>query len=142
MAEEKPGQSLAQRLKAGIEKAEEEERRTALARQRQEASARQRRIALMGDLEAFGRAIGHLRITHRWGTLTLRYGTRAIRFKASGADIGITGEGLEGTWCCRFEPTLGKWFLQITDGFGHSERLLMFDAGLARLMERGLQLKG
>lgn len=137
---EKPGGTLAEQLKAQIEHAEAEERQAALSRQRQESSARQRRVALMGDLEAFGRAVGHLRISHRWGTLTLRYRSRAIRFKADGAEVVVTGDGLAGSWRCLFEPTLSRWALQITDSFGHSERLLLFDAGLARLMSTGLQL--
>ena len=137
---EKPGSSLAEELKARIEQAEAEERAAAVSRQRQESTARQRRIALMGDLEAFGRAIGHLRISHRWGSLTLRYRDRSIRFKASGSDVMVTGDGLSGRWCCLFEPTLGRWVLQLTDPLGHRQRILLFDAGLARLMSTGLRL--
>ena len=140
MAEEKPGKELAERLKAGIEKTAAKEQRTALTRQRQESTERQRRIALMGDLEAFGRVVGHFRITHRWGSLTLRYQGRTLRFKADGAEVVITGDGLEGAYRCLFEPTLSKWVLQVTDTFGHSERVLLFDAGLTRLMSQGLRL--
>ena len=84
MSEEKPGSALAERLKAGIEEAEAEKRRSALDRERQESSAKQRRSALMSDLESFGQAIAHLRITHRWGALILRYQSRSLRFKADG----------------------------------------------------------
>ena len=140
MAEEKPGKALAERLRAGIERAEAEERRTALARQQQASSAKQRRVALMGDLEAFARAIGHLRITHRWGTLTLRYQKHSLRFKASGGEVAVSGDQLSGEWRCRFEPTLSKWVLQIAGPLSHAERLLLFDAGLERLMTQGLRL--
>lgn len=140
MAEEKPGRALAERLKAGIEQAEAEERRSALERQRHESSAKQRRVALMGDLEAFGRAIEHLRVIHRWGTLTLRYQSRTLRFKAAGGEVVVTGDDLPGTWRCRFEPTLHKWVLQVADGIGSPERILLFDAGLARLMSTALRL--
>jgi hypothetical protein len=139
VAEEKPGSTLAEQLKARIEQEQEEARQAALTRQRRESTARQRRIALMGDLEAFGRAVGHLRISHRWGTLTLRYGSSALRFKADGAEVVVTGEGLEGDWRCLFEPTLSRWVLQISGSTG-SERILLFDAGLARLMSAGLGL--
>ena len=141
MGEEKPGRSLAERLKAGIEQAVEDESQAALARQRRETSARQRRIALMGDLEAFGRAVGHIKITHRWGTLTFRFQGCSLRFKADGGAIVITGEDLAGSHRCLFEETLGKWALHSTDAFGVTDRILMFDAGLARLMARGLHLK-
>lgn len=137
---EKPGSTLAEQLKAQIEQAEVEAHEAAERRRHQESTARQRRVALMGDLEAFGRAIGHLRISHRWGSLTLRYRSRSIRFKASGSDVVVTGDGLSGRWCCLFEPTLGRWILQLTDPLGHSERILLFDAGLARLMSTGLHL--
>ena len=140
MAEEKPGSALAERLKAGIEEEEASKRRSALERQRQESSAKQRRIALMGDLEAFGRAIEHLRITHRWGSLTLRYQSRMLRFKAAGGEVVVSGDDLTGTWRCLFEPALRKWVLQVTDDIGHSERILLFDAGLARLMSTALRL--
>ncbi|MFT5684656.1 MAG: hypothetical protein ACI8RZ_005600 [Myxococcota bacterium] len=137
---EKPGLTLAEQLKAQIERSEAEEQQAALSRQRQESSAKQRRVALMGDLEAFGQAVGHLRISHRWGTLTLRYRGRAIRFKADGGDVVVSGDDLTGGWRCLFEPTLSRWVLQMTDSFGHSERILLFDAGLARLMSVGLRL--
>lgn len=140
MSEEKPGSALAERLKAGIEEAEAEKRRSALDRERQESSAKQRRSALMSDLESFGQAIAHLRITHRWGALILRYQSRSLRFKADGGELVVTGDELTGTWRCRFEPTLGKWVLEVTDGLGGAERVVLFDAGLARLMSTALRL--
>ena len=143
MAKEKPGSpgsALAERLRAGIEEAEAEKRRSALERQRQESSAKQRRIALMGDLEAFGRAVEHLRITHRWGTLTLRYQSRSLRFKAAGGEVVVSGDNLAGAWRCMFEPELRKWVLEVTKDTGTSERIMLFDAGLARMMSTALGL--
>ncbi len=139
MSEKTPGAELAARLKRNIEREEAEASRQAADRRRQEASARQRRIALMGDLETFGRAVGHLRVSHRWGTLTLRYLDRSLRFKAAGSEVYVTGERLQGRWCCLFEATLARWVLQREDG-AKRERVLLFDAGLAALIEEGLGL--
>ena len=94
MDESRPGRNLAVRLRAGIEKQAREENERALERRRVESNSRQRRIALMNDLRSFGEAVGHFRVSMRWGTLLLRYRKQTLRFKPAGADVRISGDGL------------------------------------------------
>ncbi|GEM_PF-1819103 len=141
--ESRRGQGLAARLRAGLdqrERAAADEREAARLAQ---ARASKEREAVLEDLAAFGRALGHISVRQRKDSLELRRGEAALRFEPVGdaAQIRVTGDGLRGDHLLDWEPRLDRWVLVRRHRMGREQRELLFDAGLARLMSLSFGLQ-
>ena len=137
------GQSLAARLRAGIDSRNEEQ-----AREKAEAAARVRllgeeRERLLGDLCAFGEAIGHLSVKRGKGTVDFVYERKKVRFKAiDNADrIRVSGGDLPDHTEIAMQEELNLWIVKSPVGLNRVEQDPLFDKGLERIMVLGLGIE-
>lgn len=102
------------------------------------------REALLDDLEAFARAVGHVAVQRDDDGLTVRFGLRGLRFEPMGEGdrLRVTLEGWPATADHRIyrEQDLGdRWVLSYRK-HGNEDRVPLFDKGLEELMVSGLGL--
>ena len=131
------GQGLAARLKAGMDQKRQAELDQKRAEEQAQARAREEREAVLDDLAEFGRALGRMRVRRKKGHLEIAQGEAALRFEPVGdaAQIRVSGDGLRGEHLLDWEPRLDRWVLVRRHKLGREHRELLFDAGLARLMQ-------
>lgn len=132
---DRPGSALAARLKAELDARADRASAAAHEARRHAQTARARRDALMADLRAFARSVGHFRVWSWWGTLRIRHQSRTLTFTPRGDAVVVTGAGVEG--CCRFEERLARWVFQPARG----PSVLLFDRGLSVLVEQALGVR-
>ena len=136
------GQSLAARLKANIEaKSMEQERLASLEAERLKTGSAEREV-LFGDLNEFGRAVGHISIKASSGSVLFRYKGRELRFdaKGKGGRVDVSGSDIPKKTQLFIQPELGAWVVKRASDNGKMEQELLFDKGLEGLMELGLGL--
>jgi hypothetical protein len=94
------------------------------------------------DLAAFAEAVGSIEVHRSPDALRLGFEGRSLRFEASAPSEGLRAraEGVDVRLV--LEPTLGRWVLFTPRAGGGEDRQLLFDAGLAWLMARGLGIGG
>ncbi|MEL6344909.1 MAG: hypothetical protein AAFV53_17460 [Myxococcota bacterium] len=132
------GHALATRLRAELDQRAAKAAEAELQRRRKDATARQRRDALMKDLEAFGRAVGHFHVRRTfWGNLQIRYQGQTLTFKPKGNDLTVRSERVSGQ--CAFHERLGRWVLSLDEA--GSSSMVLFDRGLGLLIERSLGVR-
>jgi hypothetical protein len=140
---ERKGSSLAARFRRALDGEAERSRLAEQERLREAEAARRARAALLDDLEAFGRQIGHLAVVRDEAGLTLRRGERSVRFEP--ADDGdrlrvlVDGSDEHGGRVYREARLEHRWVWSFLRR-GREERLPLFDAGLEELMVMGLGL--
>lgn len=135
------GSLLAARLKAGIDHKISEERRQKEALRRKEEEDQALRKALLADLRAFAKDVGHFAVTPAPdGGLRIGYNNRDVVFTPDGnhTDVVVTGTDLEGTMI-QFEQTLQTWVLRRTR-HGKRESVVFFDQGLEILLRLALNI--
>jgi len=136
------GQSLAARLKANIEaKSMEQERLADLEAELQKKLSADRQV-LFGDLNEFGRAVGHITVKASSGTVLFRYEGRELRFEAKGKGgrVDVSGSDIPKKTQLFVQPEMEAWVLKSPSDTGKDEQELLFDKGLELLMQLGLGL--
>ena len=137
------GQTLAARLRAGIDSRNQE-----LVREKAEAAARvlqlnEERKRLFDDLCAFGEAVGHLSVKRGKGTVDFVYGRKKVRFKAiEEADrMRVSGGDLPDHTEIVMQEELNLWIVKSPVGLNRVEQDPLFDKGLERIMVLGLGIE-
>ena len=137
------GQSLAARLRAGIDSRIEER-----AREKAEEAERVRllgaeRTRLFDDLCAFGEAVGHLSVKRGANTLDFVYGRKKVRFKMiDDADrIRVSGGDIPDHTEIAMQEELQLWIVKSPVGLKRVEQDPLFDKGLERIMILGLGIE-
>ena len=137
------GQSLAARIRAGIEAREEE-----LKREKAEAKARVKRLhrereTLLQDLFRFGEAVGHLIVQIEDDMVQFSFGERRLRFEAIGhADrVRVTGDDLPESTEIVMQEELSLWIVKSPVGLNQLQQDILFDNGLERLLDLALGLR-
>lgn len=133
------GLGLAQRLRASIDAKAEAHRQAEDARKNRLQQARKARATLLRDLAAFGRALGHAKVTSTDEVVTIRLDGRGLRFEAVGEadEVRVQGDGLPEGYRILHSAELDRWGLHPPRG---APRLL-FDAGLEELVARAFELR-
>lgn len=143
---------LARRFKAVLDEVEAGRREADARAEARQAEDRAARIALLQDLAAFGRAVGHLQVSAREDHVAMAWGSQAISFLPEGDgdrirvrlgglagpdDLGREPEGDTHIRIYRHPDTAGLWVLSV-DRDGVEEIEPLFDAGLVHLLTEGL----
>lgn len=139
----RPGLDLAARLRAALEARRDAARLAETEKKAQLARLLAARQTLLADLDAFGRAVGFLDVTAGADVVVFRHEGRVLRFEAQAPTDGVRVrcEGFETDTRLLFNETMGKWVLAVARPGASDDQRLLFDAGLAWLMERGLGLR-
>ena len=137
----RPGRSLAARFKSAIEQRTEAQRKEEAEASRLQETIQRERDRLMGDLEAFGRAIGHFTLMRREDRLTLSLDSRHLVFDAprDGGHISVTGD-VPGTCTIEYEAQLRGWILVYDPPVGSQDKFVLFDQGLEFLIGKAFEL--
>ena len=138
----KRGHKLAAKLRQGIE-----ERAADVAARESEAAARQARLntarqALLDDLAAFGKAVGHLAVSRSRKRVVLGFEGASLRFQVQGPEDKLAVDGgdvVDGT-SVSLQAELNRWIVHTPKPTGQGDQELLFDGGLERLMSLGLGL--
>ncbi len=133
------GRSLAARLRASVDQRRAQARQEEEQRRARLAEAQRERALLLRDLAAFGREVGHLKVSASDEKVLLRYEGRDLAFQAQGeeGEVLVSGTAIpEGTRLQR-NAQLGRWALHLP---AQAPRLF-FDAGLEELLARALGLR-
>jgi len=142
------GVDLALRFRKALDRTAAEQDRIERQRLRRAVEGRRARTELFADLEAFGRAVGHLDVERGPERLTMGWGEQRLVFEAvgDGDEVGVRLEGSEDAEPTPHrlyrEPRLGdRWVLSLWRR-GREERLTLFDSGLEALLVIALELPG
>jgi hypothetical protein len=138
----KRGQSLAARLRAGIEDRAEARARESAERAEQKVRLMAERSRLFDDLVAFGNAVGHLTVSRTKTSLVIAYGGSKLRFEYSGQGdrVKVSGGDLPKGIELALQAELQRWVVISPSLPGRTDQELLFDTGLGHLMEAALGL--
>lgn len=140
---ERPGASLATRLRRSIEQRLSDRRKREEDHRRREERARAARVELLADIAAFGEAVGHFDVSATDKAVALRFDGKILRFEADGpADrVRVVAEGLEGEHVLTMQETLGRWTLRSEVKARPEQVRFLFDTGLEELVTRVFGLR-
>lgn len=139
--EDRPGQSLAARLKIALDARERVADKS--ARSEASAEARRARSALLSELAGFARSVGHLEVREVPRGVFLRYQGRCLFFEPLGDEdvVRVRGTSLmAGVHRLIREEGTGRWMFGTTDRSKRERYRPLFDEGLAELLQRGLHI--
>ena len=141
-------EALAERLKAALDEHEAGRRRDQAAREEELAEARAARGALLEELAAFGRKVGHMNVDAHPDRVAFTRGNHLVAFVPEGeADVlrvelgSLTGApaGASPVRICRAQDPQKTWVLAVAhDGVEDVEPLI--ETGLVHLLVEGLAL--
>ena len=137
------GSGLAERLRAKLDARASEEAARIAERERVEEAEREARSELLDDLEAFGRAVGHLEVERVEAVLTLRYGDAHVVFRDAEDELHLEihqGPASNATHVLFREAALDDRWIWSSRRGAHEERRPLFDEGLELLMSQALGL--
>lgn len=143
-------QDLAGRMKGVLDAVEAGRQQAEEERERELAAAREARRKLLEDLQAFGRAVGHLVVEARDGRLSLRWGSQRLDFvpEGDGDRVAVRFGALTLNEETEVEPDIdirifrhpdagNAWVLSVARD-GEEEVEPLFEAGLVHLLTEGL----
>jgi len=138
-----PATGLAARFKAAIDNRREQARLAREAEERRKEQLAQARRKLLNDLAAFGRAIGHFKVTARGEKVAFRFDGRSLAFEleAGSEHVVVISDELTGDNHLFIQEPLNKWVWSHKPRRGPERRVMLFDQGLEALISSALKIQ-
>jgi len=139
----RPATGLAARFKAAIDNRKEQARLAQEAEERRKERIARARRELLDDLAAFGRAIGHFKVTARGEKVCYRFDGRSLCFElvADSEHVHIQADELTGENFLFVQEPLNKWVWTHKPKRGPERRVMLFDQGLEALLSAALKIQ-
>lgn len=101
------------------------------------------RERLFVDLNEFGEALAHIVVKASGSAVIFRYQGREVRFDAKGKGdrVDVSGSDIPKKTQLFVQAELNAWVVKSPNGVGKEEQELLFDKGLERLVNIGLELQ-
>ena len=134
---------MAVRLKANLEARLADQARQAEADNARIKTLSVERERLFVDLNEFGQAVGHIVVKASGSAVIFRYEGREVRFDAKGKGdrVDVSGSDIPKKTQLFVQAELNACVVKGPNGAGKEEQELLFDKGLARLINIGLGLQ-
>jgi len=138
-----PASGLAARFRAAIDNRREQARLAREAEERRKEQLTLARRKLLDDLAAFGRAIGHFKVTARGDKVAFRFDGRSLCFEVDpGSEhVQVLSDELSGENHLFIQEPLNKWVWSHKPKRGPERRVMLFDQGLESLISSALKIQ-